>query len=654
MKKYIKILLLIIIGQLSFANVQQTTYSEVLNLASRVATSHLLNPRENTSLIDWPIAPYYDGLIALSQAMGNPVFWSEVIRCGDSVAWTNAMRPYHADDIAVSHSWLKTYQANKTKTERFVYVKERLDKIIEDASTWTKGEARGFGNSPVYSWNWCDALYMAPITFLRMYNITGDKKYLDYMNQEFKWTTDRLYSKEDSLFYRDARFIGKINENGKKIFWGRGNGWVIAGLAMILEEYPKADKGYQFYKELFLQMANAVRKSQLENGLWGVNLADKNEYKNDITLGGEGSSSAFITFALAWGVNNGLLDGSYRNVVLKGWDGLKSLVDEKGRFCYVQPIGASPDSFSKDTTQVYGVGAFFLTASEVSKILGNKIRVSDAELVRRAECLNEAKIPSAEVRFEPRRKQDVAWENSKVAHRVYGPELRDSIENSGIDIFSKTVGYNITKKWYDEWVRIGWSYHTDKGEGCDLFKVADTVGCGGTGIFHNGKLYKANVYRSAHVILAPVGQGKLGLTYYYDIDGRKITEIKILSINATDNFTKSHSYFVRGHRKFIVDWCYSMESVLRDIKKAAVNDIVVATGLYTQSKNAKVETSKKGEIIVDDIQEGKVPIKMFVKAFSNVEGTKTIEHKNRHKEVLVLMKPSKTGEVKHIFGYELK
>ena len=53
---------------------------------------------------------------------------------------------------------------------------------------------------------------MAPITFLRMYNITGDKKYLDYMNQEFKWTTDRLYSKEDSLFYRDARFIGKINE----------------------------------------------------------------------------------------------------------------------------------------------------------------------------------------------------------------------------------------------------------------------------------------------------------------------------------------------------------------------------------------------------------------------------------------------------------
>ena len=97
-----------------------------------------------------------------------------------------------------------------------------------------------------------------------------------------------------------------------------------------------------------------------------------------------------------------------------------------------------------------------------------------------------------------------------------------------------------------------------------------------------------------------------------------------------------------------------MESVLRDIKKAAVNDIVVATGLYTQSKNAKVEISKKGEIIVDDIQEGKVPIKMFVKAFSNVEGTKTIEHKNGHKEVLVLMKPSKTGEVKHIFGYELK
>ncbi len=646
---------MIIVGRLGFANTHQLTSEEVLNFASKVATSHMINPCPYVPLRDWPIAAYYDGLIAFSQATGSPVYWAEVIRCGNSSAWTNGNLPYHADDIAVSHAWLKTYQADKSQTERMVYVKERLDNIIKDASTWTKGKVRGFGNSPVYSWNWCDALYMAPITFLRMYNITGEQKYLDYMNKEFKWTTEKLFSKEDCLFYRDHRYIGKLNENGKKIFWGRGNGWVIAGLANILAEYPKSDLNYDFYKNLYLQMANAVKKAQLKNGLWGVNLADENEYKNDITLGGEGSSSAFITFALAWGVNNGLLDKSFNEVVFKAWNGLKSLVDKQGRFCFVQPIGASPDAFSKDSTHVYGVGAFLLSASEISKMLGNKIRISDAELVRRGACLNEGKTPSADVRYEPRRMQDIAWENSEVAHRVYGPALLESIENSGIDVFSKTVSYNIAKKWYDEWKRTGWSYHTDKGEGCDLFKVADTVGCGGTGIYHNGKLYKSNVYRYGHPILAPFGQGKVGLVYYYDIDGRKITEIKILSITAKDCFTTSHSYFLEGHRRFH-DWCYEFGIVLRSAEKLSAKNIVVATGLYTQSKDAKIKTSKQGEIVIDDIQEGKIPIKMFVKVSPEmkVEDFKTIEHKQGRKEILVLLKPSKTGEVKHIFGYELK
>ena len=102
---------------------------------------------------------------------------------------------------------------------------------------------------------------MAPITFLHMYHITNDKKYLDYLNKEFKWTTDTLFSKEDGLFYRDRRFIGQLTENNKKIFWGRGNGWVIAGLAMVLKEYPKDNPNYKFYKDLYLQMAKAVKEA---------------------------------------------------------------------------------------------------------------------------------------------------------------------------------------------------------------------------------------------------------------------------------------------------------------------------------------------------------------------------------------------------------
>ena len=97
------------------------------------------------------------------------------------------------------------------------------------------------------------------------------------------------------------------------------------------------------------------------------------------------------------------------------------------------------------------------------------------------------------------------------------------------------------------------------------------------------------------------------------------------------------------------------------VKKESADDVLnfaskVATGLYTQSKDAKIKTSKQGEIVIDDIQEGKIPIKMFVKVSPEmkVEDFKTIEHKQGRKEILVLVKPSKTGEVKHIFGYELK
>ena len=655
MKKYLSIAMCLLVGQTMFAS-ETPTAKEVLSLAEKVAEYNIKNPRDNISLRHWPIAPYYDGLIALSRATGNARYWAEVVRFGDAVAWTYCEgRPYHADDFAVPHAWLETYRADTSKKERFIYVKQGLDKIIADASTWATGESKGFGRSPVCSWNWCDALYMAPITFLHMYHITNDKKYLDYLNKEFKWSTDTLFSKEDGLFYRDRRFIGQLTENNKKVFWGRGNGWVIAGLAMVLKEYPKDNPNYKFYKDLYLQMAKAVKEAQLENGLWGVNLADNKQFNKGITKGGEGSSSGFITFALAWGVNEGLLDESYWNTVLKAWEGLKSLIDENGKVCYVQPIGASPNAFNKNTTQVYGVGAFLMSASEIAKKLGNVERISDKQLVEQAEKFNESRNEMANVRYEPRRKMDVAWENTEVAHRVYGPELEKSIENSGIDVFSKTVKYNVAKKWYDEWKRTGWSYHTDKGEGCDLFKVADTVGCGGTAIYHKGKIYKSNVYKQCNVILAPEGSAKLGFIYHYDVDGRKITEIKLLSIGTTGNATKSHSYFVKGHKMF-GDWCNGFEHLLAKIDKHAVKNITVVAGIYTQSKDAKITTKENGEIFVSDIQEKKVPIDMFLKVSPNtkVKGFKTIEGKGGRKEVLVLMKPSKTGEVEHNFGYTLK
>src|SRR6267143_2320362 len=66
---------------------------------------------------------------------------------------------------------------------------------------------------------------------------TGNSKYLDIMHSFFDDVTAQLWDKQSGLYYRDDRFIGKLNANGKKIFWSRGNGWVFAGIPRIRDHF---------------------------------------------------------------------------------------------------------------------------------------------------------------------------------------------------------------------------------------------------------------------------------------------------------------------------------------------------------------------------------------------------------------------------------
>ncbi len=93
-------------------------------------------------------------------------------------------------------------------------------------------------------WNWCDSLYMAPPTLARLAKVTGDTQYLKFMDTMYWDTTDFLKDKEEHLFYRDASYFFNSDtpkghsKNGKKVFWARGNGWVVAGLTRILDYLP--------------------------------------------------------------------------------------------------------------------------------------------------------------------------------------------------------------------------------------------------------------------------------------------------------------------------------------------------------------------------------------------------------------------------------
>lgn len=79
---------------------------------------------------------------------------------------------------------------------------------------------------------------------------TGERKYLDFLMAEYKATTDLLFDNKESLYYRDQSRIGKL-DNGIKIFWSRGNGWVFAGLTDVMNELDPVSKEYKYFLKIY-------------------------------------------------------------------------------------------------------------------------------------------------------------------------------------------------------------------------------------------------------------------------------------------------------------------------------------------------------------------------------------------------------------------
>ena len=106
--------------------------------------------------------------------------------------------------------------------------------------------------------------------------LTGNRKYMHFADSEFRATYNHLYDKDEDLFYRDSRYIGQKEANGKKIFWGRGNGWVIGGLAEILKTLPAEDTEFRpFYLELYKEMSERLAGLQGKDGYWHASLLDQ-------------------------------------------------------------------------------------------------------------------------------------------------------------------------------------------------------------------------------------------------------------------------------------------------------------------------------------------------------------------------------------------
>ncbi|MCM1092348.1 MAG: DUF2264 domain-containing protein [Lachnospiraceae bacterium] len=215
-------------------------------------------------------------------------------------------------------------------------------------------------------WWWADGLYMVMPVMTKLYKITGNKSYLDKLYEYVCYSDSIMLDDDTGLYYRDAKYVypNHKSENGKKDFWARGDGWVLAGLAKVLKDLPKEYRHRDFFIKKYRRLADAVVASQQPEGYWTRSMLDAEH-----APGYETSGTAFFTYGLLWGINNGYLnDEKYLDAALKGWDYLSSVALQKdGSVGYVQPIGekAIPGQrVDAKSTSNFGTGAFLLAACE--------------------------------------------------------------------------------------------------------------------------------------------------------------------------------------------------------------------------------------------------------------------------------------------------
>ena len=342
----------------------QTRAPMVLQTMQRVADWELahLDGADHPPSVDakeklgWIRSTFYLGLTALADRSRDPKYGNAIFALGENAQWQLGPRPFHADDQLIAQTWIWTF-ARKHDPRMIAATRQRFDAVIKASPSGSLLMSAPDGC--FQRWCWSDALFMGPPGWAALSSATGDLRYLAYADKEYRATTGLLFDPEQSLFYRDSSFKGRDGPDGRKIFWSRGNGWVYAGLARILQTLPPSSPSRSFYRDLFLRLSHKIVGLQKPDGCWAPSLLDRRRDPPPETSG-----TALFTYGLAWGVRAGLLPAPpYRAAAERGWACLGVALQPDGRLGWVQSQNDRPDTVSADDTQPFGAGAFLLAGS---------------------------------------------------------------------------------------------------------------------------------------------------------------------------------------------------------------------------------------------------------------------------------------------------
>jgi unsaturated rhamnogalacturonyl hydrolase len=549
---------------------------------------------------DWTNAAAYTGFMALNKIANDPKYINKMYQIGDDLDWKTGPNRTHADQYCVGQMFSKLYSLYH-ESKMIADFKELADSIIAMPHAESLEWRNGISNR---EWAWCDALYMGPPALAYLSTATGEIKYLDIASKLWWKTTDFLFDSSENLYYRDSRYFNKKEANGKKVFWSRGNGWVMGGIVRMLENMPEKYKDRPRFISLFKRMAHKIATLQSGDGSWHASLLDAESYPVKETSG-----TGFYCYALAWGVDNGLLSyEKFKPVIEKAWNALTSSVHDNGMLGYVQEIGAQPASVDSNSTEVYGVGAFLLAGSEMINVslkhsenaniltlsnptgldrneevvefpfsnFNSKIKSAASIRFKLTNALSGIEIPyqveyrgnkepmnllievslspgsqiysrvsdekaadsspKTYARFVPERYDDFAWENDRIAFRVYGKAL-ERVPNEmayGLDVWAKKTSKLVINDWYKKA-----DYHVDHGEGLDFYDVGLSLGAGSSAPYMKDSIYFSKNYRRYKIL----DNGPLRSTFQliydnWNVRGKTVGETEIISLDAGSQLNK--------------------------------------------------------------------------------------------------------------------
>lgn len=328
----------------------------------------------------WSWSTYFQGVHALYRTAGDYRYLSDATSWGQSNSW----------------SLSREAEPDALKAGQVYYDLHQIDPTASLAAMDTHMSA-DLANAPVTGYYWIDGLFMGLPTWTRWATRTGNSAYLDKMDELYRWTRDNgitadcpgaapgLYDRIERLWYRDCRYIGRRDPSGAKVFWARGNAWVLAAMAQVLATLPAADRRGAPYRDMLRDMADRVRQLQGADGFWRSSLLNSGLYPQPET-----SSTALFAYAIGYGINAGLLDrATYVPVLARAWAGLTAMaLTSSGFLTFCQSYAGEPgppytaatprvaptpssSGTVNDDSPPFCVGAFLLAGSEMGKLTGS-------------------------------------------------------------------------------------------------------------------------------------------------------------------------------------------------------------------------------------------------------------------------------------------